>query len=77
MDEDLKGKACAVVDAIAGELIAAAREIHANPELGYEEVFASARLAGLLRDDEEAVIRCAAAHAWKETLPPMLTLLQR
>jgi hypothetical protein len=29
------------------------------------------------RDDEEAVIRCAVAHAWKETLPPMLALLQR
>ena len=50
MDAALKAKACAVVDEIAGELIAAAREIHANPELGYEEVFASARLAGLLRD---------------------------
>ena len=50
MGADLKAKACAVVDAIAGELIAAAREIHANPELGYEEVFASARLAGILRD---------------------------
>ena len=29
------------------------------------------------RDDEEAVIRCAVAHAWKETLPPLLALLQR
>ena len=29
------------------------------------------------RDDEEAVIRCAIAHAWKETLPPLLGLLQR
>jgi hypothetical protein len=29
------------------------------------------------RDDEEAVLRCAAAHAWKETLPPILTLIQR
>ncbi len=29
------------------------------------------------RDDEEAVIQCAVAHAWKETLPPMLALLQR
>jgi len=28
-------------------------------------------------DDEEAVIRCAMAHAWKETLPPILGLLQR
>lgn len=29
------------------------------------------------RDDEDAVIRCAAAHAWKETLPPIIGLLQR
>jgi hypothetical protein len=29
------------------------------------------------RDDEEAVIRCAVAHAWKETMPPILSLLQR
>lgn len=29
------------------------------------------------RDDEDAVIRCAVAHAWKETMPPILALLQR
>lgn len=29
------------------------------------------------RDDEDAVIRCAVAHAWKETLPPMLSMVQR
>lgn len=29
------------------------------------------------RDDEDAVIRCAMAHAWKETMPPLLGLLQR
>lgn len=29
------------------------------------------------RDDEEAVIRCAIAHAWKETLPPVLHLFQK
>ncbi len=29
------------------------------------------------RDDEDAVIRCAVAHAWKETMPPILGLLQR
>lgn len=29
------------------------------------------------RDDEDAVIRCAVAHAWKETMPPILSLLQR
>jgi hypothetical protein len=29
------------------------------------------------RDDEDAVIQCAMAHAWKETLPPILKLLQK
>ncbi len=29
------------------------------------------------RDDEEAVIRCAIAHAWKDALPPVLQMLQR
>lgn len=29
------------------------------------------------RDDEDAVIHCAIAHAWKETLPPIVGLLQR
>ena len=29
------------------------------------------------RDDEDAIIRCAIAHAWKETLPPILGLIQR
>lgn len=28
-------------------------------------------------DDEAAVIRCAVAHCWKETLPPMLAMFQR
>ncbi len=28
-------------------------------------------------EDEDAVSRCAMAHAWKETLPPVLRLLQR
>lgn len=28
-------------------------------------------------DDEEAVIRCALAHAWKETLPPIIALVFR
>lgn len=28
-------------------------------------------------DDEETVIRCAIAHAWSETLPPILRWIQR
>ncbi len=31
----------------------------------------------LTSDDEEAVIRCAVAHAWSETLPPILRWLHR
>lgn len=29
------------------------------------------------REDEDRVVRCAIAHAWKETLPPVFSLLQR
>lgn len=29
------------------------------------------------RDDEDAVIQCAIAHAWKEALPPVLRMLQK
>ena len=29
------------------------------------------------RDDEDAVIQCAIAHAWKESLPPVLQMLQK
>lgn len=28
-------------------------------------------------DDETAVVRCAIAHCWKETLPPLLTMFQK
>lgn len=29
------------------------------------------------RDDEDAVIHCAIAHAWKDSLPPLLQMLQK
>ncbi len=29
------------------------------------------------RDDEDAIIRCALAHAWSETLPPIISMIQR
>ncbi len=29
------------------------------------------------RDDEDAVIQCAIAHAWKESIPPILKMLQK
>lgn len=49
------------------------------------ELRAIARAAQTLRknrsftqsEDEEAVVACAVAHAWKETLPPILRLIQR
>ena len=28
-------------------------------------------------DDEDAVVACAVAHAWRESLPPILSLIQR
>ena len=40
---------CAAVDDVADELVAASHDIHARPELGYQEEYASARLAELLR----------------------------
>ena len=49
IDPDLlKARAAAAIDDVADELVDAARAIHANPELGYEERFASSLLAGLL-----------------------------
>jgi amidohydrolase len=43
-----KADAVALVDAIAAELIAASHDIHARPELAYDEHYASTRLADLL-----------------------------
>ena len=47
---ELKERAAAAIDAASAELVQAARDIHARPELGYQEVYASARLAGVLAD---------------------------
>jgi amidohydrolase len=44
----LKEAAQATIDALADDLVAASHDIHARPELGYEEHFASSRLADLL-----------------------------
>jgi amidohydrolase len=46
--EELKERALTAIDAIAGDLVAVSHEIHAHPELGYQEEFAAARLQGLL-----------------------------
>lgn len=48
--EDLKSRACSIVDAVAGDLVRVSHEIHARPELNYEEVFASELLARTAAD---------------------------
>ena len=51
MDRDgLKKQACAAIDAMASDLISASHDIHANPELAFNEHFAH----GLLTDRIEA-----------------------
>jgi amidohydrolase len=55
----VKDAACAAVDAVADELIRASHDIHARPELGYEERYASARLADLLGEHGVATERPA------------------
>jgi len=45
MLETLKRDVCAAIDAIASELVAVSHEIHAHPELAFEEVRASRLLA--------------------------------
>ncbi|NBO80808.1 MAG: hypothetical protein EBV42_06090 [Actinobacteria bacterium] len=37
---ELKARACADIDARAGDLLTASHEIHAHPELNFEEHFA-------------------------------------
>ena len=39
--DELKRRACERIDSIADELVRISHEIHARPELGHEEVFAS------------------------------------
>jgi amidohydrolase len=46
--ENLKALAAAAIDGMAGELIAASREIHANPELAFKEFAAVRVLTALL-----------------------------
>lgn len=48
MSDDRRERIDGGVDAIAGELISLAREIHADPELSFDEHRATARIAALL-----------------------------
>ena len=49
MPEPIKEILCAKVDAMAPELLAVSREIHANPELAFQETRAAALLVGTAR----------------------------
>lgn len=57
--ETLKREVCGAIDALRGELIAASHAIHANPELAFEEKFASALLAKKLEEHDLNVERGA------------------
>ena len=48
--EDLKRRVCDEVDRLADRLIDASHQIHAHPELNYQEVFAHDLLTGVLDD---------------------------
>ena len=48
--EDVKRRVCAEVDRLADRLIDASHQIHAHPELNYEEVFAHDLLTDILDD---------------------------
>ncbi len=43
--EDLKQKACSVIDSLASELVEISHDIHDHPELNFEEHYAAERLA--------------------------------
>jgi amidohydrolase len=55
----LKARMCERVDALAGDLVAASRDIHAHPELAYEEHHAHDVLTALLEREGVAVTRSA------------------
>src|SRR3954452_17124162 len=48
---DAKDQLCAEVDKRADVLLAASHDIHAHPELGFEEHFAHDRLTQILEDE--------------------------
>ena len=57
--EALKARVCAEVDRIADRLLDASHEIHAHPELNFEEVFAHDLLSAILDDSGLGVTRHA------------------
>jgi len=59
MSVELKRAVCEAVDAMRGELIAISRGIHAEPELGFQEEKAAARLTAAVEQHQLAVERGA------------------
>lgn len=57
--ETLKRDVCAAIDAMRSELVAASHEIHAHPELAFEEKFAAALLTKTVENHGLAVQRGA------------------
>jgi amidohydrolase len=56
---DAKRRACGEVDRLADRLIDASHQIHANPELNFQEVFAHDLLTGIIEDAGQVVERRA------------------
>jgi amidohydrolase len=57
--DELKTRVCAEVDRLADRLIDASHQIHAHPELNYQEVFAHDLLTNILDDLGHAPVRHA------------------
>jgi len=57
--EEAKARVCAEIDRRAGELIEASHQIHAHPELAYEEHFAHELLTSILEGEDLAPERGA------------------
>ncbi len=57
--DDLKARVCAEVDRLADRLVDTSRQIHAHPELNYQEVFAHDLLSAVLDDEGRAPQRHA------------------
>jgi amidohydrolase len=65
--DNLKREVCTAIDALRGELVEASHAIHANPELAFEEKFASTLLTKTVEQHGLSVERgaygCATAYA--------------
>lgn len=79
--EQLKQEVCNIIDGMRSELISASHAIHANPELAFEERFASDLLTKTLESHDLPVDRgayglpTAYASAFGKTSGPVLSIL--